>query len=1127
MAVSLNSATSSLISGVVCLTLIVLSTLPAIWRIYNRFHSPKNHENSDSDSDPETRRFYADKDGTATEETEKAFNDKVQKSVILVAGIAGFLVTIVMSVLGTLRGLSVIGKWGALLMWFLILVQATALFLEPNPTRRFMLGIHGAWSALLLAVAICVENVFLYQKVEEVRKNRLHATLSAAEVLVAVVLAVVYTMLPRRPDVLRNGTVVDQQYSVSLLDRYGFSWPGRLMKFARDNRGLDIKDLAELDYDSRAETLQQNFHSVKPRRKLWMSVYFAHEWAFIQQWILVVLVAVTQFAPHFALLKILRALEARVAGEGDNLVAWLWVLGLGVLMVVSSWIESWLFWVIFSRIGVPLYEQLSAVIFMKAMRRKDVKGTQKGKVDANGEANGALLVNEGVGPNGEDSVLKASSEVEDEEEDAQKTRQSTINLVGVDSRRVSEFATFNYLFLMTALKLLVAFAFLISLIGWKALLAGLAVSAIATPVNVLTSKKYSDAQGDLMKTRDQKMAVVTEALQGIRQIKFSALEPQWQDKIGKIRATELTTQWRLFSLETILISIWILGPVMLSAVSLAVYAALTGGLSASVAFTTISVFSSIEMTLAVIPELTTEFLDAWVSIERIEKFLKSPEKVVNTVPADSISYENASIAWPAEEQDEEGRYVLRNLSISFPDKELSVISGKTGCGKSLLLSSILGECDVLAGVIKVPKAPSLADRHDDKANGGNWIIDSAIAYVAQIPWIENATIKDNILFGLPMDPNRYKKVLSACALEKDLEMLPDGELTDIGANGINLSGGQRWRVTFARALYSRAGILVLDDVFSAVDAHVGRHLYEEALTGELGRGRTRVLVTHHVALCLPRTKYMVVLGDGTVEHAGLIEDLKKSGSLTDILQKEEEEVKEKEKENEEAVEIGDGEGLQKMLTNISRRSRRRSTISRTPEAGAEAEPKLGPKKFIEEEKRETGAIKYTVYREYFSVSGGFWFWSIVMVMFAAYIGIILGRVSCPQYLLEDSTNCFSVMVDKYLDKIISYGVLPNTSFNPSHLLTTIPQFPHSSLRQSRFMVLSRYLLGPLRYRMHSGNAPLLPHLHRLYPRIQSPLRQPNLRHPPCPPPLARYRPRWPCPQPLHCRFQHDRLSYLF
>lgn len=385
---------------------------------------------------------------------------------------------------------------------------------------------------------------------------------------------------------------------------------------------------------------------------------------------------------------------------------------------------------------------------------------------------------------------------------------------GVDAKRVSDFAVFYYLFPQTIIMLTVSIAFLITLIGWKSLLAGLSVFAIALPLNIYTSKRYSDAQGDLMKVRDQKMVVITEALQGIRQIKFSAQEQQWQEKIAKKRDEELATQWRVFCLDTALISIWILGPVMLSAVSLAVYSILNGDLSASVAFTSITVMGSMEVSLAVLPEVIADALEAWVSIKRINEYLKAPERDPYIIPSDTIGFEDASIAWPSDSQEEDpGRFALTNFSVRFPNKELSVISGKTGSGKSLFLASILGEADRLAGQVKVPQAPSFEERFDYKANQSNWIIDSAIAFVAQIPWIENATIKDNILFGLPFDSGRYKKVLSCCALEKDLDLLPDGELTDIGANGINLSGGQRWRISFARALYSRAGILVLDDIF--------------------------------------------------------------------------------------------------------------------------------------------------------------------------------------------------------------------------------------------------------------------------------------------------------------------------
>lgn len=317
-----------------------------------------------------------------------------------------------------------------------------------------------------------------------------------------------------------------------------------------------------------------------------------------------------------------------------------------------------------------------------------------------------------------------------------------------------------------------------------------------------------------MKVRDQKMVVITEALQGIRQIKFSAQEQQWQEKIGKKRGEELAAQWMVFCWDTVLIAIWILGPVLLSAISLAVYSVLTSDLSPSVAFTSITVMASMESALAALPEIIANALEAWVSVKRIDNYLKAPERDPYMIPSDTIYFEDASVAWPSDsQQDESDRFVLKNINVRFPSNDLSLIAGKTGSGKSLFLASILGEADRLTGHVNVPRAPPFEERFDHRANKSDWIIASAIAFVAQIPWIENATIKDNILFDLPFDSGRYKNVLNCCALEKDLELLPDGELTDIGANGINLSGGQRWRISFARALYSRAGILILGDIF--------------------------------------------------------------------------------------------------------------------------------------------------------------------------------------------------------------------------------------------------------------------------------------------------------------------------
>jgi len=626
-----------------------------------------------------------------------------------------------------------------------------------------------------------------------------------------------------------------------------------------------------------------------------------------------------------------------------------------------------------SQLAVPVRNLLSTIIFMKSTRRKDVKGVKNAKkATAIGDD---LAVNLASGLKGEDTVVEKKEEEEDDEtENAQKSRQNTINLVGVDTNRVADFTSYVWIFPGTVVKLIVSFSFLYKLVGGIPLLCGIAAFFATLPLNIWFSKKYNGLQGELMKFRDLKMAVVTEALQGIRQIKFSALEGQWQDRINKKRQEELDCLWSTMKWDTFLIGVWIVNPIGLAAAVLTAYALIHGELSASIAFTAIAILGAIEMTLSVVPELTTDAVDAWVSIVRIEKYLNLPNKEDCLTESDKIMFDNASIAWPAD-SDEDDRFVLRNVNVEFPRKELSVISGKTGTGKSLMLAALLGEIDKLDGSIYMPKQTT--ERFDSKATPADWILDNAVAYAAQIPWIENDTVKNNILFGLPLDKDRYQQVLKVCALEKDLSLLEAGDETDIGANGINLSGGQRARLSFARALYSRAGILVLDDIFSAVDAHVGRQLYEEALTGELGQGRTRILVTHHVGLALPRAKYTVKLSDdGGIAFAGSIDDLRQSGDLEEL---EDEVKKEEEAEAEELAEEVEEEKDAPLKLILSRR---RSEATAIVDAGAVATKPAEPaKKFTEAEGRDVGRIKTHVYKTYFQTSGGFAVWSPLVVIF--------------------------------------------------------------------------------------------------------------------------------------------------
>ena len=857
----------------------------------------------------------------------------------------------------------------------LLIIQATALFIERPCNVRYRLSVFGALSNVLLSTAIILKGLITWSSPHLPKPKSLELILTTVQLIGSLTLIRTYSSVPRRPDVYRGEKVVDQKSTTSILGKLGFSWSGPLLRFAASNKGLEIDDLPEISYQTRSKTLQQVFDRVGKKEKLWKSLFWSHQWAFILQFSLVMITSLMGFLPQIALLFILKALEDRENGFDQAFYLWGWVFVLSISIMISSWLEAWLSFICHSRIGQPILQQLAAVIFAKLMRRKDVKGVAKKK-----DWTGALPLIEGV----ESKEQNRTEENEDADEE-QKTRQSTINLVGVDSYRISDFATYIYTLPATGLNLALAFTFLVNLIGWIPTLAGLVIPALVTQLNVFAFRGYAAAQDDLMKIRDKKLAMITEALQGIRRIKFSALEDNWQRKIMEVRKRELISQWRVFYYDTILVAIWAAGPVLLAAVALATYAIIHKTLSASVAFTAVSIFDILGMSLTVMPELITIYLDAQVSATRIEKYLDSAEKKQRNIAGSTISFRQAIIAWPAEDEGAEGsRSTLRGLDLDFLNNELSMISGRTGSEKSLLLASILGEADIMSGTIQVPRGPPPSERYDQQATASNWYLEGSIAFVAQIPWIENATIKENILFGLPLDLVRYRQTIFACALRKDLEMLPDGDLTDVGANGINLSGGQKWRIALARALYSRASILVLDAIFSAVDAHVGRHLFEEALTGELSQGRTRILVTHHVALCLSKIKYMVLLGDGRALYAGPGEELRANDELKAVVAYD---MKEQQKA-ETVFGLGDGDALRQTMSYQSNRPRRRFSSAKQ-----EVEPGQikRPKKFAADEKREQGVVKYATYAAYIRAAGGLRHWLLILLSFIVCLVVVLGR----------------------------------------------------------------------------------------------------------------------------------------
>lgn len=207
--------------------------------------------------------------------------------------------------------------------------------------------------------------------------------------------------------------------------------------------------------------------------------------------------------------------------------------------------------------------------------------------------------------------------------------------------------------------------------------------------------------------------------------------------------------------------------------------------------------------------------------------------------------------------------ILKDINLSVKAKTLTAVVGSVGAGKSSLISALLGEMQKVSGRVNTY---------------------GSIAYVPQQAWIQNATLMDNILFGREFDRERYERIVNACALRTDFDILPGGDQTEIGENGINLSGGQKQRVSLARAIYADAEIYLLDDPLSAVDSHVGKHIFEQVIGPKgLLKNKTKLLVTHAITY-LPQVDQIVVIKDGCVSENGTYNELlNKKGDFADFL----------------------------------------------------------------------------------------------------------------------------------------------------------------------------------------------------------------------------------------------------
>ncbi|KAJ2890233.1 Transporter of the ATP-binding cassette (ABC), partial [Coemansia aciculifera] len=334
-----------------------------------------------------------------------------------------------------------------------------------------------------------------------------------------------------------------------------------------------------------------------------------------------------------------------------------------------------------------------------------------------------------------------------------------------------------------------------------------------------------------------------------------------------------------------------------------------------------------------------------------------------------------------------GEFELRDLTVSFPIGKLSIIAGPTGCGKTSLLMALLGEMRLIGGQLMVPGAAFSARSVLRESQASPFALHESVAYVAQQAWLLNDTIRGNITFGLPYDEQRYTEVVRMCALTRDFEILDAGDMTEVGERGVALSGGQKQRICLARAVYSPARHVVLDDCLSAVDAHTAKHLFESCLMSPHMADRTRILVTHAVGLTVKGASTMVVMEDGRIVAAGTPLEVMRSGKLSDDTLREADEMQQGAAALAEAKSTARGKDADTELATDAHYQRFDGASSDHGQAKARDSLAAGSNgdngddnaqqrgKLTTEESWARGHVQWRVYVAYLKASGGIALWA--------------------------------------------------------------------------------------------------------------------------------------------------------
>ncbi|KAJ7173895.1 hypothetical protein C8R43DRAFT_1094036 [Mycena crocata] len=871
--------------------------------------------------------------------------------------------------------------------WMYAAVRAGTHLSATPPYDLFALYI-----AHLLTGLVCLVGYVFEASVEEDVPLPGHATLVGLGLNVvgtaAVLLAVLQMPLnvpSARTDVSQIGVTVSPEDYTPLWRWISFSWIYPLIRKGTTTT-LSPSDVYDLSPNLQSRPVFIKFTRLRTPtllRKLWA----ANSFDIIVDFTLMIVSVMFNYAGPYFLKHILDAIDTPSPTRRATGKAYIYAVLMLGCAVMKAQVDLQHLWCA-RRASTRMRLELVAAVYDKALKRKDYAGL----VDRD-SATGATQVKK-------DAKIKPAANEKADDPKAGADQGKIVNLMAGDQTRVSTMVSSLHQLYGAPVEIMIGSTFLYGLLGWSAF-AGFVVLLVGWPLNSYAARRRVRMHKGQLKARDGRTSVVNELIGAVKFIKFFAWEERWIARV--LDAREVEMKWmiksRLNSLMFFLI--WASAPILLSTISFLTYVMLGNELTVGTAFTALALFGMIRSPLNVIPGWVVTFVQTRVSLSRIAVYLEEEEvsaqvsslKQDGAIPdldgaEEGLGLEDATLRWnelpkqggdkdvtgsggPASppgsiggstalgedsESDDEGsqnrKFKLRDISVLFPEGKLSVITGPTASGKTALLMALLGEMTLLpGGRIIMSKNLSKIDAH------GNM---HGISYAAQSPWLRHQSIRDNILFGYPYDEARYRQVIDCCALQPDLDVLEDGDRTEIGARGVNLSGGQKARVALARAVYVRNKYVLLDDPLSAVDSHTARLLFDKLLRGPLLAHRTVILVTHHVDLVISGVHYVVRMLDGRIDTQGTVEDLRAQGVLEHIAHDAAAEAKTDEP-------IAAVEDPKADLDD--------------PQA---AKPVMA-RKLVQDEHLAVGSVKWAIYKRYLEASS-YWIWAFII------FGVLVGQL---------------------------------------------------------------------------------------------------------------------------------------